>query len=290
MRSKGWGGGGLRDGKQDLVVACGIANNCISVLLGNGDGTFRQPAFYKAAPCTYAVARTDAVYVGDFNGDGKLDVFAEAGCDAAPEGRPFFRLSFLAGEGNGAFAPPIHTNVNAGGDQTSVQDYNLDGKLGVVSAGLSAGLYIYPGNGKGTFQSPVWFPYYGCFGSSADLNHDGKPDIVPELHYDRFQYHRFAEHHALDRLRPWADVVGSSASVNDTKPTPRCPNPCRVVRRSVTERPQRSRGHTSTPSISERRIWLCRHRNLVQPLRRPDRQVGTATTLSRHVSEPQNLS
>jgi hypothetical protein len=50
-----------------------------------------------------------------------------------------------------------------------------------------------------------------------------------------------------------AGVVRSSASVSDTKPTPRCSSSCSVASRSVTDRPQRSRRHTSTTSISRRR-------------------------------------
>ena len=50
-----------------------------------------------------------------------------------------------------------------------------------------------------------------------------------------------------------AGVVRSSASVRETKPTPRCSSSWRVASRSVTERPQRSSHHTSTRSISRRR-------------------------------------
>jgi hypothetical protein len=55
------------DGKFDLAVANAGSNN-VSVLLGNGNGTF-QPAK------TFAVgADPVSVAVGDFNGDGKLDI------------------------------------------------------------------------------------------------------------------------------------------------------------------------------------------------------------------------
>ena len=50
-----------------------------------------------------------------------------------------------------------------------------------------------------------------------------------------------------------AGVVRSSASVSDTKPTPRCSSSWSVASRSVTDRPQRSSRHTSTTSISRRR-------------------------------------
>jgi hypothetical protein len=54
------------DGFPDLAVTNGADLGTISVLLGNGDGTFR-------APLNYAAGGTPArVAVGDFNGDGHL--------------------------------------------------------------------------------------------------------------------------------------------------------------------------------------------------------------------------
>ena len=50
-----------------------------------------------------------------------------------------------------------------------------------------------------------------------------------------------------------AGVVRSSASVSETKPTPRCCSSWSVETRSATDRPQRSKRHTSTTSISRRR-------------------------------------
>src|SRR5690349_12325338 len=60
------------DGKPDVVTAnqAGNNKNSISILLGNGDGTF-------AAPLTYATSQNPYyVVVGDSNGDGKPDVAA----------------------------------------------------------------------------------------------------------------------------------------------------------------------------------------------------------------------
>jgi len=53
------------DGFLDVVTSDG--NNTVSVLLGNGDGTF-QPAV------NYAVPQPKNMAVADFNGDGKLDL------------------------------------------------------------------------------------------------------------------------------------------------------------------------------------------------------------------------
>jgi hypothetical protein len=57
------------DGKLDLVVANrGLGEGTVSVLLGNGDGTFQAAQTYDVAPYPVAVA------VGDFNGDGYPDL------------------------------------------------------------------------------------------------------------------------------------------------------------------------------------------------------------------------
>src|SRR5215831_6172251 len=55
------------DGKPDLVVANRISNN-VSVLLGNGDGTFQSPVNYNTG------MQPSSVAVGDFRHDGKLDL------------------------------------------------------------------------------------------------------------------------------------------------------------------------------------------------------------------------
>jgi hypothetical protein len=54
------------DGIVDLAVANGGANQ-VSILLGNGDGTFQSPLEFTSNPSL-------GVAVGDFNGDGRLDV------------------------------------------------------------------------------------------------------------------------------------------------------------------------------------------------------------------------
>src|SRR5262245_40173420 len=54
------------DGALDLVVANYVGSGAVSVLLGNGDGTFQAPVSYAAGAYATAVA------VADFNGDGIL--------------------------------------------------------------------------------------------------------------------------------------------------------------------------------------------------------------------------
>jgi hypothetical protein len=60
------------DGKPDLIVSSsgfnGYVSGTVSILLGNGDGTFQPQVVFPAT------ASSDTAVVGDFNGDHKLDV------------------------------------------------------------------------------------------------------------------------------------------------------------------------------------------------------------------------
>ena len=55
------------DGRTDLAVANDI-DNTVSVLLGNGDGTFQPQVTYAVGQCP------DAIVAGDFTGDGRTDL------------------------------------------------------------------------------------------------------------------------------------------------------------------------------------------------------------------------
>jgi hypothetical protein len=74
------------DSKLDLATADG---HTVSILLGNGDGTFGDADFITGTAA-------ERIAVADFNGDGKLDLVT-----ANPLGN---NISILLGQGGGVFA------------------------------------------------------------------------------------------------------------------------------------------------------------------------------------------
>jgi hypothetical protein len=135
-------------GVLDLVTAdCSTSGGTVSVLLGNGDGTFRSPVQYLTAPHCSAVA------VGDFNGDGNLDIVTANGGYFDFSGT----VSVLLGKGDGTFLPA--TNYAAGPYPVSVAvgDFKGDGTLdlAVANATENGTVSVLLGNGDGTFLPAV---------------------------------------------------------------------------------------------------------------------------------------
>jgi len=159
------------DGKLDLVVV-GLSltsNSTVYTLLGNGDGTFQAPISVANAGGGQSLA------LGDFNGDGKLDLALTLFTG------PY--LEVLLGNGDGSFQPPTQYFVANGAFFVAVADFNGDKKLDIaISNGLSVngGVSIFLGNGNGTLQPEQFYPTpLGAGGLvSADFNLDGNKDIA----------------------------------------------------------------------------------------------------------------
>jgi hypothetical protein len=154
------------DGKVDLAVANG-GDGSVSILLGNGDGTF-QPANNIAAGKSPI-----SIVAGDFNADGRLDLaVADSGNGTG---------SVLLGKGDGTFQAPVSYATGAGATSIGQGDFNGDSRLDLVVAnngGSTVSLLL--GNGDGTFQSHLDFAV--GTGPTAvvlgDLNRDNGLDLV----------------------------------------------------------------------------------------------------------------
>src|SRR5216684_1815090 len=125
------------DGNLDLAVANGGdfssgAGSNVTVLLGNGDGTFQTARAFAVDDIPQSVA------VGDFNGDGKLDL-AVANLRSGD-------VSVLLGNGDGTFQGAVNYAA-AGASSIAVGDFNGDGKLDLAVASGSVSVLL--GNGDG---------------------------------------------------------------------------------------------------------------------------------------------
>jgi len=158
------------DGFVDLAIANMNPvqpDSQVKILLGNGNGTFQKPVGYKVGYNPSSVA------VGDFNGDGKIDLVIAN----YPE-----NLSVLLGNGDGTFQRQTGYRGGQSPLRVAVGDFNGDGKLDLAVAGVSdAGTQVVRlGNGDGTFQPPIKVPaIHDPFNLAlGDLDGDGKLDWV----------------------------------------------------------------------------------------------------------------
>jgi len=182
------------DGKPDLIFANNCSSNCygstVSVALGNGDGTFSGPnTFAVSSTNNYNVNSVGFVF-GDFNHDGKLDlVVLNSYCIELPCDLGNGTFSFLAGNGDGTFQPAVETSIGYDPVAIAAADFDGDGNLDLAFAGVGysaipSALYVFLGNGDGTFQtaltvSPAPYPNRAQVAILAgDFNRDGRQDLA----------------------------------------------------------------------------------------------------------------
>ena len=157
------------DHKLDLLVTYNDGN-CpyASIFLGNGDGTFQEPPI-NTTP-SYSPAATG---IGDFNGDGKLDLAV------AEQFGSISQVEILLGDGNGTFSSGATYPVGSEPLSVVVADFRGDGKLDLAVSSLSGGTIVLLGNGDGTFRPGEGFITLDAdWIISADFNGDGKPDLA----------------------------------------------------------------------------------------------------------------
>jgi phospholipase C len=205
------------DGIEDLAVAASGAN-VISILLGNGNGTFTA----QASPPTGR--QPVSLAAGDFNNDGKLDLAAgnlqdnnvevllgngdgtftaaasvagsvspvsivagdfnqDGNLDVAVANDVEPEISILLGGGNGTLAP-TSTPSGEGTDPSALAagDYNGDGDLDLAEVNnVDLTLVALLGNGDGTFQtkgSPPGTGHNPFAIAAGDFNNDGHLDVA----------------------------------------------------------------------------------------------------------------
>jgi len=203
------------NGDQDFAVANDL-DNTVSILLGNGDGTFQAQVTYGTGLGPAGIA------VGDLNRDGKLDLAivndladtvsvllgngdgtfqshldyatgldpvgiavgdfnGDGALDLAVSDQVEDTVSILLGNGNGTFRTPADYYVGGEPAGVVVCDFNGDDHLDVAVANFGTNtITVLSGNGDGTFQSAT--DYATATGPvslvAGDFNGDGLPDLV----------------------------------------------------------------------------------------------------------------
>lgn len=170
-----------RDGIADVAAAAAFGK--VLILLGLGDGTFRQMSDILIIQ---NVNNTDVV-IHDFDGDGFQDLIAAADAES--------KYGICLGNGDGTFRAPtfIIDSLAQRGAWLTVGDYNRDGRQDVgigfshccIDRGSGA-FGVMLSRGDGSFQ-PITrhiIPNNGIvslatlFPITADFNADGKPDVA----------------------------------------------------------------------------------------------------------------
>lgn len=163
------------DGISDLAVttvdATSTDNGMVTILLGNGDGTFITKPSPKAGLFPYSMT------VADFNGDGIPDLAAVNSGDADPSTN---NVTILLGNGDGTFKPAASPVVGLNPYYVVTADFNGDGIPDLATANVTDDtVTILLGNGDGTFALKS-SPSVGDYSSITvgDFNNDGMPDLV----------------------------------------------------------------------------------------------------------------
>jgi type II secretory pathway component GspD/PulD (secretin) len=172
----------LRDnGVNDLLVT-NSADNTVSVLLGNGDGTFASQVTYATGTDPVSIA------IGQFN-SGSTATNSIDFADIAVANKAANTVSILLGaaNGDGTFQPK--TDIPTGRAPVAVVSANfhdLNGVAGAVDLAVANQgdntISIFQGNGNGTFRTPTLITLPAGFEptslAAAELTGDGHQDLV----------------------------------------------------------------------------------------------------------------
>ncbi|MFE2728710.1 FG-GAP-like repeat-containing protein [Kitasatospora sp. NPDC059327] len=158
------------DGTPDLATSNANTNN-VSVVTGNGDGTFAAATQFALGAGT----GPQGLAAADLNGDGHLDLLTSNLSTGT--------LSVFLGDGSGGFGTP--SSVPAGvtlPSKPKLADVNEDGKPDavVVAPGTPGRVAVLLGDGAGGFGTANVLSAGTNLSSAsvADLNGDGHADLV----------------------------------------------------------------------------------------------------------------
>jgi hypothetical protein len=160
------------DGRDDIVAVYeNGGNHYLAVFISNSNGTFKPPEL-----CNTGSYDPYGVAIGDFNGDGNLDIAAISQS----------HITVFLGNGDGTFnnTDAIVSNIDSISQYSTIVAANLvsgSSKADLVIAG-SGGVQVLIANTAGYFNSPSVVQNGPTVGLAVtDFNGDGYPDIVTSL-------------------------------------------------------------------------------------------------------------
>jgi|GEM_PF-2027647 len=161
------------DANLDLVVANGLPDADLSILIGDGNGRFTVANRIASA----SMVPFGFVAIGDFNNDSKQDI--------AVTSVGYGDVLIMFGDGHGVFASPVGFAAGAKPHGLVVADFNADGRsdLGVANV-ESTGNNVYQvsvlmGSSNGLLAAKNFQVNSGVDSLDVgDVNGDGKLDLI----------------------------------------------------------------------------------------------------------------
>ena len=149
----------------------------ISILLGNGDGTFSNESTLCFPQSGLGDVAGPQLVAGDFNGDGNLDLIASFDSEG------LWSFAVFTGNGDGTFASPGAFDLFDGIREVIAADFNRDGMLDLAFPAVQVdffSIFVALGNGDGTFPNVSGLSNFlnGYSLAAGDFNNDGILDLA----------------------------------------------------------------------------------------------------------------
>src|SRR5262245_26988944 len=196
------------DGRQDLVTRTSYKSS-VSVLLGNGDGSFQAAHAFRTGAGTFSVA------VGDLNSDGKMDIVTANAND----------LSVLLAQADGSLQGPKPIDVGGNPLSVAVGDFDADGKLDLAVTSQIRSFAIYYNSDYTGFWSSVQRSWSTTGLRSVLLGHGDGTFVSPvssvtgESVHSEFQsyylHYPYPIYHYWSSDSHWGDTAPTWAAVGD---------------------------------------------------------------------------